>query len=62
LLAIFVAFCYYDMGSTLGSLRDNKVAGLSVAFILMVLVFLLLLVHIAGRRWEKQGRFSGLDT
>ena len=33
----------------------------SVLFIGVVFSFLLLLINIAGRRWESEGRFAGLD-
>jgi hypothetical protein len=49
----------YKVGSWENILR-NKVAFSSVSFIAVVLVFLLLLIHIAGRRWEAQGRFAGI--
>jgi hypothetical protein len=40
----------------------NPVALGSILFIGAVLGFLLLMVHIAGRRWEADGKFEGIDT
>ncbi|MBA4107191.1 MAG: sodium:calcium symporter [Pirellula sp.] len=37
---------------------NNPVALASVMFIAIILAFLLLLVHIAGRRWEAEGRLT----
>ncbi|QDT73812.1 sodium-dependent transporter [Lacipirellula limnantheis] len=37
---------------------NNPVALASVLFIAIILAFLLLLVHIAGRRWETEGRLT----
>jgi SNF family Na+-dependent transporter len=59
LLVIFVTFCYYNIKGRAGAVMDHPVALASICFILVILVFLLVLTHIAGRRWEKQGRLSG---
>lgn len=45
-----------------GTLLRNNVAMLSVGFIATVLVFLLILIHIAGQRWEAEGRFPARDA
>jgi neurotransmitter:Na+ symporter, NSS family len=37
---------------------NDESATLAVVFIGIIVTFLLLLVHIAGRRWEKQGRIT----
>jgi len=37
---------------------NNPVALASVMFIAVILAFLLMLVHIAGRRWEAEGRLA----
>jgi len=37
---------------------QNQVAMMAVSFILTIFVFLLILVHIAGRRWEREGRLT----
>ncbi len=40
---------------------NSPVAIGSMVFIGVILVFLMLLVHIAGRRWKAEGRFDHLD-
>jgi len=45
----------YTMGS-LETIARNPVVRASVGFIATILVFLMILVHIAGRRWEREGR------
>jgi SNF family Na+-dependent transporter len=62
LLAIFVMFCWNNVPGYAKDIVDNPVVLSSLLFIGTVLVFLLLLVHIAGRRWEREGRFAHLDN
>jgi SNF family Na+-dependent transporter len=45
----------YKLG-TIPALAYNKVALMTVCFIVVVAAFLLLLVHIAGKRWVREGR------
>lgn len=40
----------------------KPVALMSLIFIAVVFAFLVLLVHIAGKRWEKEGRFAKIDA
>lgn len=61
LLAIFVGVCLTTGDSYVRSLSENPVALGSVGFIGIVFVFLLLLIHIAGRRWEKEGKFDNIQ-
>ena len=71
LLTIFVFFCWEklpsrqtDEGYQVGYLEviwKNDAASASVLFIGAILFFLLLLIHIAGRRWEAQGLFDRID-
>lgn len=57
LLAIFIGTCY-TQGSTYAKiLTDGGVPLYSILFIATIFVFLLLLVHIAGKRWDREGRF-----
>jgi NSS family neurotransmitter:Na+ symporter len=66
LLTILAFFCWEKLPSRdvdgvhqagyIETISNNDVAFASVMFIGVVLVFLLLMVHIAGRRWESQGR------
>jgi SNF family Na+-dependent transporter len=41
---------------------SSPVAFASLWFVIAILAFLLLMVHIAGRRWEAQGRFDNLPA
>jgi len=41
---------------------NNPVALASLLFVLAILAFLMLMVHIAGRRWEAEGRFKNLPA
>lgn len=58
LLIIFVAFCINNVPGYIKSVSDNPAALSSIGFIGTVLIFLLILVHIAGRRWQEQGRLN----
>lgn len=40
----------------------NTIVLSSLLFIGVILVFLLVLIHIAGKRWEKEGRFALLES
>ncbi len=40
------------------ALTTKQVAGLSFGFIALLLLFILTLIHIAGRRWQTAGRLS----
>ena len=58
LIVIFAAFCYSKMPGYIQAVSENRVAGFSIAFIGAVIVFLLLMIHIAGKRWDAEGRFK----
>jgi NSS family neurotransmitter:Na+ symporter len=45
----------YKMGTLETIVRDSVVRG-SAIFIVSILAFMMILVHIAGRRWEREGR------
>ena len=60
LIVIFVTFCIYEAPKYLESLQEDPVAMMSILFICGIFLFLLLMVHIAGIRWEKEGRFDHL--
>ena len=49
--AIFVTFCWKSVPGYLASLRDNPQAGYAIGLIAAVFAGLLVLVHLAGRRW-----------
>ncbi len=61
LLAIFVLFCIYNLPGYLSSIVQKPAAVWTIAFIGIILAFLLLLIHIAGRRWEAEGRYDDID-
>jgi SNF family Na+-dependent transporter len=61
LVVIFIGVVISDGPKYWTSLTTNRVAGMSFALIMLVLAFLLVTVHIAGRRWEAEGRYKKLD-
>jgi hypothetical protein len=58
LLAIFVGICYTSGPSYWATLSQGGVPLYSILFIGTIFVFLLLLVRIAGQRWEREGRIK----
>ncbi len=60
LLAIFAGICINDGKTYVETLSKGGVPLYSVLLIAGVLVFLLLLVHSAGQRWDREGRFRDL--
>lgn len=58
LLAILIGNVVTDGGGYWGTLTTNRVAGLSFGFIMVLCGFFALLIHIAGRRWQAEGRFQ----
>ncbi len=56
LLAIFGSFCWQSGKQQLVATWKDPVKFGSVLFMLVVFGFLLGMVHIAGRRWERQGK------
>jgi SNF family Na+-dependent transporter len=61
LLAIFVLFCIYNLPGYVKTIGSDTAALSSLLFVGVILVFLMVLVHIAGRRWELEGRFAELE-
>jgi SNF family Na+-dependent transporter len=64
LVTIFFFFCKENVlgeGGYAQKVMNDTVTGMSVLFIAVVFAFLLVLVHIAGRRWMAEGRFDDLD-
>jgi len=57
LLAIFFGTCYAKGPAYAKILTDGGVPLYSILFITTILIFLLVLVHIAGKRWDREGRF-----
>lgn len=63
LLTIFVGFCWQNLASYAELMTHNRIAFGSVLFIGTVLAFLLVMVRIAGNRWEREGRLKyGRET
>jgi SNF family Na+-dependent transporter len=60
LLAIFIGICFTQGRAYRDSLSAGGVPLYSILFILTILAFLLLLIHIAGRRWEREGRLKAI--
>jgi SNF family Na+-dependent transporter len=58
LLAIFIGICYSNVSGYWKTLSAGGVPLYSVIFIAITFAFLLLLVHIAGKRWEREGRLK----
>jgi neurotransmitter:Na+ symporter, NSS family len=58
LLAILAGSVITDGSAYWTSLTTNLAAGISFGFMLLVAAFFMILVHIAGRRWEQQGRLK----
>jgi SNF family Na+-dependent transporter len=56
LLAIFIGICYNSGPGYWKTLSTQEVPRYSILFIGLIFIFLLLLVHIAGKRWERDGR------
>jgi SNF family Na+-dependent transporter len=56
LFAIFVGICITSGPGYWTTLSAGGVPLYSILFIVLVFVFIVLLVHIAGKRWERDGR------
>jgi SNF family Na+-dependent transporter len=58
LLAILVAFAYQSFPAQARAVAERPVAMLTVMFMTVLFAFLWLLVHLAARRWEREGRYA----
>ena len=58
LMVIFVMFCWQNLPGYIEAFRVNPVATGSIVFIAVTFIMLLVLVHIAGLRWQAEGRFD----
>jgi len=56
LLFVLVMWCWQDLAGKIETLRKSNVAMLTIGVILVLTVFLLLLINIAGRRWQAETR------
>jgi SNF family Na+-dependent transporter len=61
LLVIFALFCVQKLPRYVTTIKDDPVALSSILFVGTIFTFVSLLVRIAGRRWEAQGRFRDLE-
>lgn len=52
---------YKHSAGQIETVMTNPVAIGSLSFVGVVMLFLLVLVHIAGERWEKEGRFAKIQ-
>ncbi|MGB0717186.1 MAG: sodium-dependent transporter [Phycisphaerae bacterium] len=53
LLIVFGMWCYSASGSYIESMKQNTVAQLSLLLILIVTVFLIVMIALAGKRWDE---------
>jgi NSS family neurotransmitter:Na+ symporter len=60
LVLIFIGICVDQGPGYAKTLSEGGVPLLSVMFIAGVFAFLLMLVHSAGKRWDREGRFDNL--
>jgi neurotransmitter:Na+ symporter, NSS family len=58
LLLMLVTFCWNSLGERLEGITNSSVALSSILFIVVVSVFLGVLTHLAGKRWDSEGRFD----
>ena len=58
LVAILGSFVVNDVPGRAAAMLEAPVALGTLVFILVILAFLILMVRIAGRRWEKSGRLT----
>jgi SNF family Na+-dependent transporter len=58
LMIILGAFIYNDVPTRAATIWKTPVALGSIVFVSLILAFLLLMVNIAGKRWERDGRFA----
>jgi hypothetical protein len=58
LVAILGGFVYQNLGDQIRSITGTPAALLTASFMIAVLIFLGLMVHLATARWEREGRFA----
>jgi len=61
LVVIFGMFCYEKVPGYFRTISKDTVALSSILFIVGVLAFLVLLIHLAGKKWVREGRYLNLD-
>jgi SNF family Na+-dependent transporter len=58
LILVLIGFAVTDGPASLRALTTNTAAGLSFGLVILLLVFFTVLIHIAGKRWEADGRLE----
>ena len=58
LLLVLIGFCITDGPSYLRTLASKPVAGMAFGLIVLIFLFFTLLIHIAGKRWQNEGRLK----
>ena len=61
LAVIFIGVVVTQGPTYVQTILTNPVARMSVLLLLAVLGFLCLLAHLAGKRWQAEGRFEAAD-
>ncbi len=61
LLVIFILFCINNLPGSVRDIINDPVALSSIIFIGAVFVFMVIMIHIAGKRWVAEGRYTGVD-
>jgi SNF family Na+-dependent transporter len=61
LITIFVAFCRNNLKERADAIQKDPDALASILFVGVLISFVMLLIHLAGRRWKREGRFEALD-
>ena len=51
-----------ETSSLVNEILNDDVAFMSILFIGAILVFLSILIHLAGRRWEREGRYADSEA
>ncbi len=52
LVTVFVSWCWTNLGKEVDKVLDSTVATMAILMVVAVLIFLVILIHIASRRWN----------
>ncbi len=58
LVVVFLAYCREELPGKIAEIGKSPVVLASLIFIIILTVFLVLMIHIAGKRWISDGRFA----
>lgn len=61
LLAILGGFVYQNLGDQIRSITGTPAALLTASFMIVLLIFFGLMVHLATARWEREGRLQSAN-